>query len=701
MGHRIRADRKGNTNKGVRKVMKCLCSEEPLREEDDNSIEEVESSLCGSGCLNYEEARARLGKCEYQKGNIEAAVHVFEQIDTEVVASMIKSSLAKRGTHHERLSQNHATRSLSIHSVGLLLEAFFLKAKSLQALGKFKEAALSCKVILDMAESSLPRGLPENFGVGCKLQETLSSVIELLPHLWKLADSPHEAIMSYRRALLHKWNLDAKVTAKIQKEFAVFLLYSGVEASPPSLRSQMDTSYVPRNNIEEAILLLMILLRQVCSNRIEWDPSILDHLSFALSVSGDLTALANQLEQLLPSSVNPTEKCQTLAFCYYGAGQDLVALGLLRKMLCSREDPKHVSGLLMAAKICCENPSLAGEGVSFARRLLEKLEGRCDQLASSAYCFLGLSFSAHSKSSISDSERYRRQSEALHNLEVASRMTRMRNPLIQYHLSLEYAEQRKLDAALDYAKCLLELEAGSNIKGWLLLARILSAQSRFLDSESVINAALDQTGKWDQGNLLRTKAKLQIAQGRLRSGIETYIQLLAVLQIQSTNFGSEEKLNKDVKDDTQRLEMEIWHDLAFLYISQSKWHDAGACLSKSKGIKLYSASRCHATGLIYEAKGLYKEALKAYREALDIDPNHVPSLISNALVLRRCSKELNAAVRGYLMDALRHDRMNASAWYHLGILHKAEGTISSLVEAMECFKAAQYLEETAPVEPFR
>ena len=84
-------------------------------------------------------------------------------------------------------------------------------------------------------ESSLPEGLPDNFGAECKLQETLSKAVELLPELWKLADCPHEAILSYRRALLHQWNLDAETIAKIQKEFVVFLLYSGGEATPPDL----------------------------------------------------------------------------------------------------------------------------------------------------------------------------------------------------------------------------------------------------------------------------------------------------------------------------------------------------------------------------------------------------------------------------------------------------------------------------------
>lgn len=107
-------------------------------------------------------------------------------------------------------------------------------------------------------------------------------------------------------------------------------------------------------------------------------------------------------------------------------------------------------------------------------------------------------------------------------------------------------------------------------------------------------------------------------------------------------------------------------------------------------------ARCR--GTIYEAQGLYKEALKAFRDALNLDPEHVASLISTALVLRRYGPQSNPAVRSFLMDALRLDKSNASAWYHLGILHKAEGR---LLEAAECFQAANSLEESEPVEPFR
>ncbi|KAL1313475.1 hypothetical protein HN51_040046 [Arachis hypogaea] len=737
MGNGNRQGRR-KKRRSLKNMMQCLCSGEQLRREggmdemavpspsdslatkdyysattgsgrsgqdgqlprrlDAGNIEEAESSLREAGCLNYEEARALLGRYEYQKGNIEAALHVFEGINIDSVTPEIKISLAKIKENHRRHSKNYVLPPMSVHTVGTLFEAVFLKAQCLQALGRFKEAAQSCKVILDIVDSLLPEGSCKNFGAECKLQDTVTKAVELLPELWKLADCPREVIMAYRQALLRRWNLSSETIAKIQKEFAAFLLYSGAEVIPPDLRSQKENSFVPRNNIEEAILILIILLRKVSLNEIEWDPSILDHLSFALSVSGDLTALANQWEELLPGTINRGERYYALALCYYGAGQDLVALNLLKKLLSSNEDPKHVPALLMASNICCKNPNLAEDGVNYARRMLENLNGRCDQLESRANCLLGISLSAHSKIAVSDSERIRRQSEALQFLETARRMTRMRDPFILYYLSLEYADQRELDSALHYAECFLELEARASIKGWLLLARILSAQKQFLDAESVVNAALDQTAKWDQGELLRTKAKLQIAQGQLRSAFETYVQLLSILHIQRKTFGQWKKLCKDSRDHAWNLEVELWHDLAYVYISLSCWHDAEMCLSRSKAIKPYTASRLHALGTMHEAKGLYKEALKAFRDALDIDSGHVPSLISAAVVLRQFNGQSNAAIRSFLMDALRHDRMNASAWYNLGILHKAENKIS---EAAECFEAANSLEESAPVEPFR
>ncbi|XP_077226611.1 protein NPGR2-like isoform X2 [Tasmannia lanceolata] len=611
----------------------------------------------------------------------------------------MKLSIAKRGERRRRRSSSDATPPMSPHAVSLLFEAIYLKAKSLQDLGRFKEAAQSCKVVLDTFESALPEGLPENFGADSKLQETLNNAVELLPELWKQAGFFHEAILSYRRALLNHWNIDSQPTAEIQKEFAIFLLYGGCDASPPNLRSQMEGSFIPKNNIEEAVLLLLILLRKYTLKRIEWDPSIIDHLIFALSVSGELKSLANQVEDLLPGTLERSERYYTLALCYFGEGDDLVALNLLRKLLSSRENPNCIEALILASKICGDHSNYSEEGVCFARRVLANLHGGCDEIKSVANCLLGISLSAQARSAPTDSERITRQCEALGALETAENLMRERDSTVIFYLSLENAEQRKLDVALDYAKELLKIEGGSNIRGWVLLARILSAQKRFPDAEIIINASLDQTGKWDHGALLRTKAKLQISQGQFKNAVETYTQLLAVLQVRRKTYGVGKKLLKSRNDD-KSLEMETWHDLAYVYTSMSQWRDAEICLSKSKAISPHSASRWHATGVMYEAKGLYKEALGAFASALEVEPTHVPSLVSTATVLIQLGNGASPVVRSFLTDALRLDRTNHCAWFNLGRVFKVGGGRSSL-EASECFQAAAFLEESAPVEPFR
>lgn len=104
--------------------------------------------------------------------------------------------------------------------------------------------------------------------------------------------------------------------------------------------------------------------------------------------------------------------------------------------------------------------------------------------------------------------------------------------------------------------------------------------------------------------------------------------------------------------------------------------------------------------MLNQSKGLYKAALGDYHNALAVNPSHVPSLVSSAVVLRKMDKQSPAIIRSLLTEALRLDRMNASAWYNLGLLYK-EGGSGSALEAAECFEAAILLEETEPVEPFR
>uniref|UniRef100_A0A0A9CG62 Uncharacterized protein n=1 Tax=Arundo donax TaxID=35708 RepID=A0A0A9CG62_ARUDO len=563
----------------------------------------------------------------------------------------------------------------------------------------FADAARECSTLLDIVESALPEGLLSNFGNGCNLNETICRAVEVLPELWKLGGFPAEAISSYRRVLVSNWNLDAKIIARVQKEFAIFLLYSGCEDRPPNLRLQLDGLFVPRNNLEEAILLLLILLMKFNLKRVERDPTVKHHLIFALSISGQLKPLARQFEELLPGVLDNREWLYNVALCYLASEDNLTALNLLRRVLKSGEDSNSLKELLLASKICGENNEHAEEGVLYARRALANLHGGCDQMEAVADLLLGISLSNQARYAATDTERASQQHEVLEVLGNAGKKMHGRDFGIMYSLSLENAVQRKLDAAAHFAKKLLKLEAGSELKTWLLLARIMSAQNRYEDAECIVDVALDQAGKWCKGDLLQTKAKIQIAQGQFKKAIETYTQLLAVVQLRMKSFGAGISVLQGTKAD-RGLEVKTWYDLALLYLRLLQWKDAELCISKIRAISPYSPLACHATGKLHEAKGYLKEALQAYSKALDLEPKHVPSLLSTATVLRQLGERSVPAVRCFLTDALRLDRTNHVAWFNLGLLYEDEGDNSAL-EAAECFRVAALLEETAPAEPFR
>ncbi|KAE9597928.1 putative 43kDa postsynaptic protein [Lupinus albus] len=660
---------------------------------DEGNIQEAESALREGLSLNYEEARALLGKLEYQRGNVEGALRVFDGIDLQAAIQRLQPSLSEKSPVKKGSTRTDSPSSVSQHAASLVLEAIYLKSKSLQKMGKFTEAANECKRVLDAVEKIFYQGIPD-IQVDNKLQEIVSHAVELLPELWKYAGCYNEAMSAYRHALLSQWNLDNDYSSRIQKAFAVFLLYSGVEASPPSLAVQVEGSYVPKNNLEEAILLLMILLQKFSVGKIKWDPSIMEHLTFALSECGQTSILAKQLEELLPGVYHRIDRWNSLALCHSGAGLNMSALNLLRKSLHKHERPNDLISLLLAARICSEDPHLAAEGAGYAQRAINDSHGLHEHLKGVSLRTLGLCLGKQAMVASSDFERSHLQSKALQSLDEAARMEQNNSDLI-FELAVQYAKHRNLSAALRYAKQFFDKTGGSVLKGWRLLALVLSAQKRYSEAEVVTDAALDETAKWEQGPLLRLKAKLKISQSRPMDAIETYRHLLALVQAQRKSFGHL-RISSQIENDKVN-EFDVWHDLANLYASLSHWKDAEICLQKARELKEYSAAVIHTEGILFDGRGQNQEALAATTNAVLLESNYVPSKISmGALMLKMGSKALPAA-RSLVSDALRLEPTNRMAWYYLGLIHKHDGRIG---DAADCFQAASMLEESDPIENF-
>lgn len=660
---------------------------------DEGNIQEAESSLREGLSLNFEEARALLGKLEYQRGNVEGALRVFEGIDLQAAIQRLQPSLPGKLASRKSRSPTESLHAVSQHAASLVLEAIYLKAKSLQKLGRSSEAARECNSVLDAVESIFYQGIPD-VQVESKLQETVSQAVELLPELWKEAGRYHEAISACRRALLSQWNLGNDCCARIQKGFAMLLLYGGVEAGPPSLAVQIDGSYVPKNNLEEAILLLMILMKKFILGKTQWDPSVMEHLTFALSLCCQTPVLAKQLEELMPGVYNRVDRWNSLALCYSGAGQDKAALNLLRKSLHKHERPDDLIALLLAAKICSEDYRLSAEGVVYARRAIDNAKGTDEDIKGVGLRMLGCCLGKQAKVSSSDIERSQLQSEALKSLDEAISLECKNTDLI-FDLGLHYAERRNLNAALQYAKKFIDETGGSQVKGWRLLALILSAQQRFSEVEVVTDAALDETAKWEQGPLLRLKAKLKISQSLPMDAVETYRYLLALVQARRKSFGPLITFPQVCHDNAS--EFDVWHGLANLYSTLSHWKDAEICLGKARELKQYSAEALHIEGVMCEGRGRIQEAFSAYINALLLEPSYVPCKVFIGALLSKIGPKALPVARSLLSDALRIDPTNRMAWYYLGMVHRDDGRMA---DAADCFQAASMLEESDPIESF-
>ncbi|CAN1229412.1 Protein NPG1 [Linum perenne] len=647
----------------------CVKADEIEAKLDEGNIQEAESSLREGLSLSLEEARSLLGRLEYQRGNVEGALRVFDGIDLQAASERLQSSIADKN------GQKNQPGGGSQHAASLVLEAIYLKAKSLQKLGRSYDAAKECKSVLDAVEKIFQQGISD-VQVDTRLQETVSQAVELLPELWKQAGYYPEAISAYRRALLSQWSLDGDCCARIQKAFAVFLLHSGVEASPPSLASQVEGSYVPKHNLEEAVLLLLILVRKLSLGKTKWDPSVMEHLTFALSMCSQTGVLGKELEETMPGVLHRADRWNALALCYSGAGQHKAALNLLRKSLHKHERPDDLNALLLAAKICTEESFLAAEGVEYAKRALAKAQGTDEHLKSVAVRMLGLCLAKQTKVSSSDFERTRLQSEALKSMEAAVILDPNNLDLI-FDLGVLYAEQRSLSVALRYAKQYFDATGGSMLKGWRLLVLILSAQQRFSEAAVVTDAALDETAKWDQGPLLRLKAKLKAAQSLPSEAIEAYRYLLALIQAQRKAFGAIISVSQAENDKVN--EYEVWHGLADLYSSLSQWKDAEVCPMQA-------------------ARGEFRDALCSYVCGHMMEPNYVPGIIMVASLLSKSSSEASLPVaRSILSDALKLEPTNRKAWYHLGTVHRDDGRTA---DAADCFQAASMLDESDPIESF-
>lgn len=81
---------------------------------------------------------------EYQRGNVEGALRVFDGIDLHASVERMQPSLTEKQPSKKGRSRTESMHAVPQNAANLLLEAIYLKAKSLQKLGKLNGMETCC-----------------------------------------------------------------------------------------------------------------------------------------------------------------------------------------------------------------------------------------------------------------------------------------------------------------------------------------------------------------------------------------------------------------------------------------------------------------------------------------------------------------------------------------------------------------------------
>ncbi|GBG79903.1 hypothetical protein CBR_g30168 [Chara braunii] len=669
-----------------------------------------------------QEQVASRGRSRFERQDYEGALEALRGLDLTSVKNRLQKTieLLKRSKRTRNKPEN-VRIFLAPRSATALLYAFVCRAKCLDQLNQPQDAAELCKQVIQAVEEVFPNGFfapPVSDWVIDEFIELAMEACVLLPRLHTKAGELRRAINAYRHALVSPISVKPLLRLAVKKELALELLYGGCEAPPlvsnPDLLDDRSRSqFVPANNIEEGVLLLMLAQQEA------WDPAAMEHLCFGLSTSEQFGLLAELYEQTMPGNYSRPERWYSLALSHLGEGNYDLVMNLVSKAL--RESPNDVPILLLAGKLCSRNAELATEGLPWAERAVEQAIGSYEGLKGKAYHVLGVVLGVSARAALSDTERQDLQGRSLRALSEAVAYEPSDVDMM-YDLALQYAEVRRIVPAMQFVRDSLEWSGGTHVKSWRLLALLLSAQQRWEDAIEACNAGMEAvTCKSEEGLLLRTLGKIQVAALQYKSALGTYKRLLSLMEIRAKRklacltmdepagprtprsaphareASDLHSVNKSDQEEGVR-ETDVWMDLAQVYIALEQWDDADTCVDHPC-LSRYEPGHWYVTGLLEEAQaGDNKdEAYAAYENALAMDPTHAPSMIRLGVLLSQGGASSAPLARSYLTDALHIDPTDHLAWHTLGLLHKKEGRKA---EAADCFNAALLLQMTAPAISF-
>uniref|UniRef100_A0A673SLI0 Tetratricopeptide repeat domain 7A n=1 Tax=Suricata suricatta TaxID=37032 RepID=A0A673SLI0_SURSU len=573
----------------------------------------------------------------------------------------------------------------------------------------FLEAALQSAYVTNLKKGNIVKGMKE-------LREVLRTVETKATQNFKVMAAKHLA-----GVLLHSlseecyWSpLSHPLPEFMSKEESSFITQA---LRKPHLY-EGDNLYCPKDNIEEALLLLLIsesmATREVVLSRApeqEEDratslrnaAAIYDLLSITLGRRGQYVMLSECLERAMKFAFEEFHLWYQVALSMVACGKSAYAVSLLRE--CMKLRPSDPTVPLMAAKVCIGS-------------LHWTLKSKQDEL--------------HRK--------------ALQTLERAQQLA-PGDPQVILYVSLQLALVRQISSAMEQLQETLKM-CRDDANALHLLALLFSAQKHYQHALDVINMAITEYP--ENFNLMFTKVKLeQVLKGpeealvtcrqmlRLWQTLYSFSQLgglekdgslgegvtlkkqsgmhLTLPDAHDADSGSRQassiaasRLEEAMSELTVPSSVlkqgpmqlwttleQIWLQAAELFMEQRHLKEAGFCIQEAAGLFPTSHSVLYMRGRLAEMKGSLEEAKQLYKEALTVNPDGVRIMHSLGLMLSRLGHK--SLAQKVLRDAVERQSTCHEAWQGLGEVLQAQGQSEA---AVDCFLTALELEASSPVLPF-
>nr|XP_055096379.1 tetratricopeptide repeat protein 7A isoform X4 [Symphalangus syndactylus] len=723
----------------------------PLLEKNEPKMSEAKnylSSILNHGRLSPQymcEAMLILGKLHYVEGSYRDAISMYARAGIDDMSMenkplyqmrLLSEAFVIKGLSLERLPNSIASRFRLTEREEEVITCFerasWIAQVFLQELEKttnnstsrhlkgchlvdyeltyFLEAALQSAYVKNLKKGNIVKGMRE-------LREVLRTVETKATQNFKVMAAKHLA-----GVLLHSLSEEC-YWSPLSHPLPEFMGKEENSFATQALRKphlyEGDNLYCPKDNIEEALLLLLIsesmATRDVVLSRVpeqEEDrtvslqnaAAIYDLLSITLGRRGQYVMLSECLERAMKFAFGEFHLWYQVALSMVACGKSAYAVSLLRE--CVKLRPSDPTVPLMAAKVCIGSLHWLEEAERFAMMVIS-LGEEAGEFLPKGYLALGLTYSLQATDATLKSKQDELHRKALQTLERAQQLAPS-DPQVILYVSLQLALVRQISSAMEQLQEALKV-CKDDAQALHLLALLFSAQKHHQHALDVVNMAitehpenfkgLEKDGSLGEGLTVKKQSGMHLTLPDAHDADSGSRRASSIAASRLEEAMSELTVPSSVlKQGPMQLWTtleQIWLQAAELFMEQQHLKEAGFCIQEAAGLFPTSHSVLYMRGRLAEVKGSLEEAKQLYKEALTVNPDGVRIMHSLGLMLSRLGHK--SLAQKVLRDAVERQSTCHEAWQGLGEVLQAQGQNEA---AVDCFLTALELEASSPVLPF-